>query len=175
MSLLLPAQKAVRREKNGAHNLQGSDRVPDCPIALSHAPSHVACKFFTSQHTMCVSFLQVLSIRDCLKVSDEAIAAVAQHGALEQLDVSALPYVGPATIKALATCCKCAFKFMHWRRYWSRSHVVMHMHSLLGSCMVCWVGCAHRMLHCRPCCLHCVLLCHAQHAPYEMTSTLHTR
>ena len=46
-------------------------------------------------------------MRECTKVSDEAVAAVAQHGSLESLDVSALPGLGPATIKALATCCKC--------------------------------------------------------------------
>ena len=52
--------------------------------------------------------MQELSLRECSKVSDEAVAAVAAHGSLEVLDVSSLPDVGPATIKALATCCKCA-------------------------------------------------------------------
>lgn len=51
--------------------------------------------------------MQELSLRECSRVSDEAVAAVAAHGSLEALDVSALPEIGPATIKALATCCKC--------------------------------------------------------------------
>ncbi len=54
----------------------------------------------------CHARAQVLSLRECWRVSDEAVAAVAQHGSLESLDVSAVSDVGPATVKALATCCK---------------------------------------------------------------------
>lgn len=41
-------------------------------------------------------------------MSDEAVAAVAAHGSLEALDVSGIPEIGGATVKALATACKCA-------------------------------------------------------------------
>ena len=41
-------------------------------------------------------------------MSDEAVASVAAHGSLEALDVSGIPEIGGATVKALATACRCA-------------------------------------------------------------------
>lgn len=57
---------------------------------------------------LCCQSPQELSIRECSRVSDEAVAAVAAHGSLEALDVSGIPEIGAATVKALATACKCA-------------------------------------------------------------------
>ena len=50
--------------------------------------------------------LQVLSLRKCVRVTDDSIAAVAQNGSLEQLSVNAMPAVGSATMKALAVFCR---------------------------------------------------------------------
>lgn len=65
-----------------------------------------ATQFFLVR--LCSQSLQELSIRECSRVSDEAVAAVAAHGSLEALDVSGIPEIGAATVKALATACKCA-------------------------------------------------------------------
>jgi hypothetical protein len=68
---------------------------------------HGKQRFQVARRHVC-HHVQELSLRECSRVSDEAVAAVAAHGSLEALDVSAVPEVGPATIKALATACKCA-------------------------------------------------------------------
>ena len=55
---------------------------------------------------MCMLLLQVLSLRKCVRVTDDSLAAVAQNGSLEQLSVNANPTVGAATMKALALFCR---------------------------------------------------------------------
>jgi hypothetical protein len=50
--------------------------------------------------------LQELSVRECTRLSDEGLAALAANGALECLDVSLVPAVGVATMTALATFCR---------------------------------------------------------------------
>lgn len=51
--------------------------------------------------------VQELSVRECTRLSDEAVAAVAANGGLESLDVSLVPSVGAATAIALASFCRC--------------------------------------------------------------------
>jgi len=60
---------------------------------------------FEPKH-MCMLLLQVLSLRKCVRVTDDSLTAVAQNGSLEQLSVNANPTVGAATMKALALFCR---------------------------------------------------------------------
>ena len=53
-----------------------------------------------------MQLLQVLSLRKCVRVTDDSLAAVAQNGSLEQLCVNAMPTVGAPTMKALAMFCR---------------------------------------------------------------------
>lgn len=46
-------------------------------------------------------------MRECVRISDEALAAVAENGALEELDCSLVPAVATATAVALTAYCKC--------------------------------------------------------------------
>lgn len=60
------------------------------------------------------SCVQVLSLHGCVKVSDEAVAAVALHGSLHSLTVNSIPGIGLSTIKALATATRYSFWCMLW-------------------------------------------------------------
>lgn len=53
--------------------------------------------------------LQVLSVAGCSRLTDEALAELATCGMLSQLSVNNVPHVGAATMRALASFCRCLF------------------------------------------------------------------
>ena len=46
-------------------------------------------------------------MRECVRISDAGLAAVAENGALEELDCSLVPAAATATAVALTAYCKC--------------------------------------------------------------------
>eukprot|EP00879_Flechtneria_rotunda_P026293 GHRR01028028.1.p1 GENE.GHRR01028028.1~~GHRR01028028.1.p1 ORF type:complete len:517 (+),score=163.65 GHRR01028028.1:303-1853(+) len=68
------------------------------------------CSYVTDQGLLAVTHvckrLRVLSLKRCARLTDEAIAAVADKGTLEVLSVNAVHNIGLATIQALASSCK---------------------------------------------------------------------
>lgn len=61
-----------------------------------------------------IAAVQVLSVRECVRITDAGLAAVAGNGGLEELDCSLVPAAGAATAVALTTCCKCAHSSLHF-------------------------------------------------------------
>lgn len=55
---------------------------------------------------------QVLSLRRCARLSDEAVSAVARNGRLQRLAVSNVHAFGPLSMAALASCCSESLEYL---------------------------------------------------------------